>query len=512
MYQNYGNYSNKGQQISKLKKEIEERDKKINSITNEKEQYKADAEKLKSENEELKNNLKNIQINYQSEKSQYQVSIKELKNIISELKKNKKLENEKEIKNLLEKIENLQNENQTNKNKLEKILENADKSSKYENRNKEDFYDLIIKCNSIMGLKSGWEVVMTEKGKKKYDEHKNTKYTKIGVIGSENRGKSTILSDFSKIELPTGVSIKTEGLSIKYPELEEFKNRKFILLDSAGLETPILKADNIAFIPEEQEEKNANKPIGTIEKNEDIKNGDKKENVHDLFENKSRDIIQLELFLQNFIIKYSDILILILGKLTINEQKLLLKVNSHIKNLNRKEALIVIHNLKEFETRKQVEDYLNEILKKSSTFSLEENFDINLENEESGWKPLFEPKSDPKIYHLIYAKKGTEAGDYYNDKAIKYIYQLISLITDKESFDPIECIKNYFSEISETILENPIGKAELMYNEDLIDKNDEKDCKNKITKIMLKEQKKEIILKKCLIDELGIVQGNSFNA
>ena len=283
MYQNYGNYSNKGQQISKLKKEIEERDKKINSITNEKEQYKADAEKLKSENEELKNNLKNIQINYQSEKSQYQVSIKELKNIISEMKKNKKLENEKEIKNLLEKIENLQNENQTNKNKLEKILENADKSSKYENRNKEDFYDLIIKCNSIMGLKSGWEVVMTEKGKKKYDEHKNTKYTKIGVIGSENRGKSTILSDFSKIELPTGVSIKTEGLSIKYPELEEFKNRKFILLDSAGLETPILKADNIAFIPEEQEEKNANKPIGTIEKNEDIKNGYKKENVHDLF-------------------------------------------------------------------------------------------------------------------------------------------------------------------------------------------------------------------------------------
>ena len=51
-----------------------------------------------------------------------------------------------------------------------------------------------------------------------------------------------------------------------------------------------------------------------------------------------------------------------------------------------------------------------------------------------------------------------------------------------------------------------------MYNEDLIDKNDEKDCKNKITKIMLKEQSKEIILKKCLIDELGIVQGNSFNA
>ena len=33
---------------------------------------------------------------------------------------------------------------------------------------------------------------------------------------------------------------KTEGLSIKYPELEKFKNRKIVLLDSAGLENPVL--------------------------------------------------------------------------------------------------------------------------------------------------------------------------------------------------------------------------------------------------------------------------------
>jgi len=73
-------------------------------------------------------------------------------------------------------------------------------------------------------------------------------------------------------------------------------------------------------------------------------------------------------------------------------------MNSHIKNLNRKEQLIVIHNLKEFTTRKQVNNYLENILKKSSTFSLEENNEINLEKEEeSGWKPLFEPKSKPKI-------------------------------------------------------------------------------------------------------------------
>ncbi len=188
-------------------------------------------------------------------------------------------------------------------------------------------------------------------------------------------------------------------------------------------------------------------------------------------------------------------------------------MKSQIKNLYRREPLIVIHNLKEFETRKQVDDYLENILKKSSTFSLEDNSNINLEKEESEWKPLFEPKTEPKIYHLIYAKKGSDAGKYYNKKAIEHIYKLITSITDKEAFDPIESIKNYFSEISETILENPIGKEDLIYNDDVIaDVIDENDNKKLVSKIMLKEQSKEIILKKCLIDELGIVQGNSFNA
>ena len=560
-------------QISRLKKEIEEKNKKISGYEADKKKSEKNFQNLKAENNQLKNENKNLKDLNEKQKKEitdlkdkiqknkaeitnYLKSIETLKKLLLDKENNQKKENEEEINKLKQisaklNIENKQNENNYNKlnedfqklqkeknvkthqienlnekikklndnnknyenleNKLKKLEENADKSSKYENKNKEEFYDLIIKCNSIMGLKNGWEVAMTEKGKQNYNEHKNTKYTKIGVIGSENRGKSTILSDFSQIELPTGVSIKTEGLSIKYPELDVFKNRKFILLDSAGLETPILKADNIYKTPGDPNEKNEIKGEEKVENgSEEIKPEDKKENVHDLFENKSRDIIQLELFLQNFIIKYSDVLILILGKLTINEQKLLLKVNSHIKNLNRKEPLIVIHNLKEFESRKQVEDYLKDILKKSSTFSLGDNSDINLEKEESEWKPLFEPKTDPKIYHLIYAKKGTDAGDYYNDKAIKYIYKLISLITDKESFDPIECIKNYFSEISETILENPIKKDELVYNSEII--NDKKDSENIITKIMLNAQSKEIILKKCLIDELGIVQGNSFNA
>ena len=202
-----------------------------------------------------------------------------------------------------------------------------------------------------------------------------------------------------------------------------------------------------------------------------------------------------------------------MGKLTINEQKLLLKVKTHIKNLKRKEPLIVIHNLKEFETKKQIDDYLESILKKSSTFSLKDNDIVNLESQESKWKYYFEPKSDPKIYHLIYGKKGSEAGDFYNEKTIKFIYDLISSNPDKESFDPIKCVKEYFSEISEIILDNKIEKNEIIDSREVSKDSDKSDA-NEINKIMLKDQNKQIKLKKCLIDELGIsnFQGNSFDA
>ena len=176
---------------------------------------------------------------------------------------------EEEKNNVEEKVDNLNKElkelqdNNINLKELEekmrKINENEDKSLKYENLKKENFYDIIIKCNSILALKNGWEISMTDEGKKKYFEYKDSKFTKIGVIGSENRGKSIILSDFSKIELPTGASITTEGLSIKYPDLGEFKNRKIILLDSAGLETPILKTENINPNEESQQDNNEKK-------------------------------------------------------------------------------------------------------------------------------------------------------------------------------------------------------------------------------------------------------------
>ena len=131
-----------------------------------------------------------------------------------------------------------------------------------------------------------------------------------------------------------------------------------------------------------------------------------------------------------------------------------------MKNIKRKESLIVIHNLKEFERKIQVENYINETLLKSSTFKLGENIEINKEDKEKKWSYYYEPNSEPKIFHLIYAREGTEAGNYYNKETIKYILTKTNDITDKQSFDIIDSITDTFCSVSESILEEPLKKEE----------------------------------------------------
>ena len=126
------------------------------------------------------------------------------------------------------------------------------------------FYDVIVTIQSIKDIIEGWKVKLSERIKNNYNSFINDKVLKIGVIGNSNKGKSFILSKLSKIELPSGTSIKTEGLSVKYPELEKYKNRKIALLDSAGLETPVIKENNKKYVINDEKEKVKNMMIMEI--------------------------------------------------------------------------------------------------------------------------------------------------------------------------------------------------------------------------------------------------------
>ena len=332
-----------------------------------------------------------------------------------------------------------------------------------------DFYDVVVQIDSIKSIKKGWKICMTERGKKNYEKYKNEKIVKIGVVGNTNKGKSFLLSKISKMSLPSGMSVKTEGLSIKYPELNGNQNRRIVLLDSAGLETPVLDSG---------------------------KNNLEGKDKNEIFKEKCRDKLITELFLQNYIIHNSDILIAVVDILSFSEQKLLLKFKKEIENAKRNQPVIVIHNLKTYTTIEQVDDYIENTLLKSATFKLEKGPIVDTKNINFKIKYILYEKANekiPAIFHLIYANENSKAGSHYNGFTLNFIENSYQSITNHTSYDVIETTKERFIQVSKEILEK-------------------KEKENDITKdsfderypnyIKLKRDK-EITLKKCFIDEIG---------
>ena len=446
----------------------ESKDKEINSLNDEINSQKNEINRQKNEINSLKdeiNRQKNEICNLKNERDRQKNEIISQKNEINRQKK--EINSQKsEINSLRNKITELGN----------KIIFDQTKDEIPEN-----FYDAIIHIDSIKDINKGWKIEMSEKGKQNYLKYKNEKIIKIGVIGNANKGKSFILSKISKMELPSGYCIKTEGLSIKYPDLETHKNRKIALLDSAGLETPVL-------VEKQENEKDDNDK--RKEKNDEEKN--------DLFKEKCREKLITELFLQNYIIHNSDVLIVIVDCLSFSEQKLIMKVKKEIERAKRNKPFYIIHNLKTYTTVAQVEHYIENTLLKSATFSLKNDGKIDTENNkitDAKFK-FYEIQKDersPDIFHLIYANEDSDAGKLYNPLTLNFIENIYQNITNIKNYDFIDTIKDRFISIYKEIIEKKEN-----------DQNITKESfDNSAPNLIRLKDDKEIILKKCLIDEVG---------
>ena len=431
--------------ISSLNRELFNREKKIEEVSN------------TIEEKDRKINILNINIfSLTKEIDNLKLSISSNDEILEILKKN----------NLL-KIREIGN----SKSAIEEFM------PKYDGKDPLKFYDIIVDINSIKEFVNGWNIMKNDKGLN-YLNNVDETSIKIGVVGNGNKGKSFILSKISDIELPVGESIKTKGLSIKFPQLENHTNRNITLLDSAGQETPVLNNNKNFYMNSTFDNKNNNE----IEKLEKLAE-------------KSRDKLLTEFFLQNYIVRYSDLLIIVVGILTFSEQKLINKIQKTYSNFNKKGKLIVIHNLQSYVTIEQVKTYISETLLKSDTFNLKQQYKVSKErtsgqtNNNDQWCYYHEPKSNPNTVHLIFAREKSPAGNFYNQMSIEHIYDIINTINEKEPLNLIQNIKELFMNISSQILETQINDKDIEFKNDKIKLN--------ITK------NGELKLKKCSINELG---------
>ena len=411
--------NNKYNEINHINKEKDEKIKDLeNSVSNALKKIELKDEKIK----DLENVISNVltKIELKDEK------IQSLENDLIESKKNI-INKQKEDEVLIEKYKKEINSLNEEKNKLEIVIKDYDNKIKAtkmnsniieinnKNINLVDFYDVIVDIKSVKDICKGIEIKMNERGKNNYEKGKNEESITIGAIGNINKGKTFILSKLSRINFPTG--IKTKGISVKYPE---FKNKKMVLIDTMGLDEAILKEEN----------------NGQFNKKELLK-----------------EALIRELFITNYIINNSNIILIIIGELTISEQNLLNRIKTQIIKNKIDKLFLVIHNLYFFTSIKQIEEYINENLLKNESLNLEKAVGITTGRNEKNRSFYYEKDSKSRIFHLIFANGNSEAGQYYNDFSLDFIEKSFCSITYLKTFDIIKTMKERFIELSNDIFQ-----------------------------------------------------------
>ena len=334
-------------------------------------------------------------------------------------------------------------------------MEKQIEKEKTYNKEMNKLYNMIIKVNSMDQLtKEGWKIINNRPENSKYLEKK---VSIISVIGNKNSGKSFILHLLTGKNIPNGYTVTTEGLSFIIPEDEDNKEDNFILIDTAGTESPLL-----------------------IEGNNNL--------TLEIKDKMAKDRQITDYFLQKFILEKSDIFICVVGNLTLTDQKF---INRIIKNYTNK-TIFIIHNLKTFIEKDQVEYYINNTLKESLTFHLQQDEYFELESEEflNENKIFFKQKlkeNDRIIIHLIIANQDSPAGKYYNNSTIKYLNKQLSQVKEKKPFNIIKNLKEFLISFSGEIFNKKLEQSSIKEDNDCI-------------KVINNEN---LDLKDCLMDELG---------
>lgn len=342
----------------------------------------------------------------------------------------------------------------------------------------ETFYDIIVDIDSLKNMKKGWKIKYNVEGRKHYEIMKDKEKLIVGVVGNRNRGKSFVLSKLSKETLPDGTSIKTEGISIKYPRMTDDNPAEYVLIDSAGFENALLETDEF-------------KQDNSITKEKALVS------LKDIASDKTL----TEYFLQNFIIQKSNILMVVIGILSYPEQKLLNRIKTENEKKPGNPPLFIIHNLQTFSLKQQVEDYINDTLLKSATFKLKKKkfakAGESVQEDISNYTYFIEEFQDNKdkrvINHLILAMHGTEAGEYYNQFVYNFLSEQFNAQPIHEKFPVVEAVKQQFIESSKNIMESPIEMNDFEEREEEI----------KLKSTTEDGKEKKLNFKRCLIDELG---------
>ena len=155
-------------------------------------------------------------------------------------------------------------------------------------------------------------------------------------------------------------------------------------------------------------------------------------------------------------------------------------------SLKDNQELFVIHNLQNFYEKTQVNDYIENTLKKLFGLQIHENrfYDTDKNLYDRYFVEI--DKEGTQVTHLIFVNDYSPIGDFYNKPTCKYLNSKLRGVGKRTCFSVVEKIKKFFIERQNKFLLDPIKQENFIEEEN---------------KLSIKEQK--ISFKKVFIDEIG---------
>ena len=157
-------------------------------------------------------------------------------------------------------------------------------------------------------------------------------------------------------------------------------------------------------------------------------------------------------------------IILVVGKLTRTEQRLIVRIKNMAKNNdNRIRSIIIVHNLSHYYKIEEVETHIKNYLFRSATFKLQKKSVLGIKNYENRFYLVeeFDKESNIEIFHYIMAKEGTEAGDEYNNLTLELIRRQYNSLNQRNKINITEKIKEIFCKLSNEIIGEKIEMEQL---------------------------------------------------
>eukprot|EP00667_Euglena_gracilis_P006638 EG_transcript_6696 len=281
-------------------------------------------------------------------------------------------------------------------------------------RSGHDYYDLIIKLDDFMSVcRKGWLI------DDRRMDIESWKGVIVTVLGDFNKGKTHVLNRLTGTKLPSGINIRTEGLSFKRMKLAR---KEVCLLDTAGGGSPVR-----SVTPAQLQQKKA-----------------------------------MEKFLRDVVFECADVFLYILNDISAEEQIQLHSLALSLEQSTKEDKrIIVIHNLRERATLEEMNEARLKIVDmyvSTGTYTLTpEDVTDDLTGVRRTIDVLYglkECRLAKYQMHLFIGKDNTPAGEL-NPWAFSKVRQTLNNVCARQEYRIQDKVLNSFSALLPKYIEGP---------------------------------------------------------